>query len=115
MSDTPRTDAEAAAEGSRFGTTVLNDCVGADFARQLERELAEARVANARDGQYAIDKERDYIQRLKLIRRVTVALKRDTDPHESNKLLYQCDRPSLDALLKTVNQCTKEWEFDYEP
>ena len=36
MSDTPRTDVEAEENG-------LNRVVSADFARQLERELAEAR------------------------------------------------------------------------
>ena len=35
MSDTPRTDVEAEENG-------LNRVVSADFARQLERELAEA-------------------------------------------------------------------------
>jgi predicted RNase H-like nuclease (RuvC/YqgF family) len=37
MSDTPRTDAEAS------NGTLCDQCVTADFARQLERELAEAR------------------------------------------------------------------------
>ena len=36
MSDTPRTDAEAG------NGTLCDQCVTADFARQLERELAEA-------------------------------------------------------------------------
>jgi len=37
MSDTPRTDAES------FSTVYQGELVHADFARQLERELAEAR------------------------------------------------------------------------
>lgn len=46
MSDTPRTDAEEARYND--GYDVYNAVVDADFARTLERELAEARRDQAR-------------------------------------------------------------------
>ena len=52
MSDTPRTDAETMQDeydhvDTEFGAFAPSDTVSADFARQLERELAE--VTNQRD------------------------------------------------------------------
>lgn len=46
MSDTPRTDAETMRDeydhvDTEFGAFAPSDTVSADFARQLERELAE--------------------------------------------------------------------------
>lgn len=51
MSDTPRTDAECKdIRGDAYITSVPEhgDYVDADFARQLERELAEAKIGAAR-------------------------------------------------------------------
>lgn len=52
MSDTPRTDAETMQDeydhvDTEFGAFAPSDTVSADFARQLERELAE--VTKQRD------------------------------------------------------------------
>ena len=52
MSDTPRTDAETMQDeydhvDTEFGAFAPSDTVSADFARQLERELAE--VTGQRD------------------------------------------------------------------
>lgn len=50
MSDTPRTDAEVVEDDN--GLSGYVDVVDADFARQLERELAEANsiIRKLRDG-----------------------------------------------------------------
>lgn len=48
MSDTPRTE-KSISEGYRFtGDDGVREFVPADFARQLERELNEARAQNAK-------------------------------------------------------------------
>lgn len=57
MSDTPRTDAETMRDeydhvDTEFGAFAPSDTVGADFARQLERELNDA------------TKERDHLKKL---------------------------------------------------
>lgn len=66
MSDTPRTDAKIRDHVSIYENLGLTDFVDADFARQLERELAEARAEIER-----IDHQRragwTEIERLKLV------------------------------------------------
>lgn len=57
MSDTPRTDAETMRDeydhvDTEFGAFAPSDTVSADFARHLERELAE--VTKQRDGAFAL-------------------------------------------------------------
>lgn len=52
MSDTPRTDAETMRDeydhvDTEFGAFAPSNTVSADFARQLERELAEANTVSA--------------------------------------------------------------------
>ena len=65
MSDTPRTDAETMRDeydhvDTEFGAFAPSNTVSADFARQLERELAE--VTKQRDELYdALDMAAEYI------------------------------------------------------
>ncbi len=60
MSDTPRTDSEVAKFGRLvveypvIGKAKVTDIVPTDFARQLERELAEARAIADRETKAAI-------------------------------------------------------------
>lgn len=50
MSDTPRTDQEAFysdCEGTRYYCPQMGHCVSSDFARELERELANQKLINS--------------------------------------------------------------------
>ncbi len=58
--------------------------------------------------------DKEFIFRLKAIRRATVALKRDTDKHRTEQRMVESLQIAYEHLIEVIDKYTKEWEHDLD-
>lgn len=92
-SETPRTDPYV--RRIRDGCLLNHEMVAADFARELERELAEAKAVNLRIAQEADQMRHQAVERLRFLRDHTYL---DAEPPELRAQNERCYQTCVELL-----------------